>query len=111
MGVDVNGVDDDRRTALHAAAELGRMELCEVLVARGANVGAVNKQKRTAAAVARMCGHEAVAVYLEGLSGEIARSACISCVRMDDARERARAPCRIAARPSHARTSHGLDRG
>jgi hypothetical protein len=42
--------------------------VCEVLVAGGARVGAVNKLgNMTAAALARANMHEAVAKYLEGL--------------------------------------------
>ena len=54
-------------TALHLAAGNGRLEVCEVLVASGARVGAVNKRKKTAASVASEEGHERVAKYLEGL--------------------------------------------
>jgi ankyrin repeat protein len=52
---------------LHTAALNGQLEVCEVLVACGANVGAVNKYNDTAAALARKGGHEDVALYLEGL--------------------------------------------
>jgi hypothetical protein len=45
----------------------GHLEACKVLVAGGANVGAVNKEKKTAAVVAREGGHAGVAEYLEGL--------------------------------------------
>jgi hypothetical protein len=45
----------------------GQREVCEVLVAGGARVGAMNKDDTTAAALAREYEHEAVALYLEGL--------------------------------------------
>jgi hypothetical protein len=45
----------------------GRLEVCEALVAGGANVGAVNVDNMTAAALARLHWHEDVALYLEGL--------------------------------------------
>ena len=67
---EVNGLDvdwllrvsgDDRSDA----AMSGHLEVCELLVAGGAEVGAVNEKNETAAALAMQERHVDVAAYLE----------------------------------------------
>ena len=42
------GQDETRRTPLHWAASTGKKELCEMLLARGANINAVEAKEKTA---------------------------------------------------------------
>jgi ankyrin repeat protein len=52
LGADVNAANEDGRTALHGAAELGAMEVIEFLVAKGANLEAKDKYGQTALTIA-----------------------------------------------------------
>lgn len=58
--VDVNSRDDDGRTALHVTAMPGKRHVAGVLVSRGANVSARDKDGITPAALAASNSHEAI---------------------------------------------------
>jgi uncharacterized protein len=52
LGADVNAADHEGNTALHNAAARGDVEMIRYLVAKGANVQAVNREGRTTADMA-----------------------------------------------------------
>ena len=52
LNADVNATDHDGNTALHNAAARGDVEMIEYLVAKGANVKAVNREGKTTADMA-----------------------------------------------------------
>ncbi|HXM43144.1 MAG TPA: ankyrin repeat domain-containing protein [Bryobacteraceae bacterium] len=69
-GVDVNATPYCRQSALHYAANMGRAEVVEELLARGANASVVDTQMhQTPAQWAREGGNSAVAERLEGMNG------------------------------------------
>jgi ankyrin repeat protein len=65
-GVDVNATPYCRQSALHYAANLGRAEVIEELLARGADVSLLDTQmKQTPAGWAREMGNAEIAARLE----------------------------------------------
>jgi hypothetical protein len=65
-GVDVNATPYCRQSALHYAANLGRAEVVEELLARGADRSIVDTQvKRTPAGWAREASHDGIAERIE----------------------------------------------
>lgn len=65
QGTDVNSVDDEGYSALHAAAENGYLEVVKYLVEKGANVQ--YKAQYTALELAEMAGNNDVVVYLKNI--------------------------------------------
>ena len=63
-GVDVNAVDEVKRTALHIAANFGRAGIVSVLLRNGADVNAVDEWNKTALHLAAHKGHVDVAKVL-----------------------------------------------
>ena len=63
----INAYGESGDTPLHAAAETGHLEITKLLVRYGADWHMVNKERKTAAEVARAKGNFAVAEYLESL--------------------------------------------
>lgn len=67
-GVDVNAVDTSafghKRTALHKAAAHGRIDIVRMLLSKGADPDAMDKQKRTALSWAARHGHTAICQLL-----------------------------------------------
>lgn len=65
----INKVDDEGFTALHLAAQLRphpkAMDIAKILLCAGADVNIINNHGETSAAVARRCGNESLAYYLE----------------------------------------------
>lgn len=65
----INIVDDEGYTALHLAVQLKpdskAVEVTKILLNAGADAYIVNNSGETSAAVARRCGNESVAYYLE----------------------------------------------
>lgn len=47
LGIDVNAVDEDRKSALHHAAENGKAKVIPILVQNGASVTIKDNNKRT----------------------------------------------------------------
>ena len=70
----VNKVDDEGFTALHLAAQLKphskAMNVAKKLLSAGADVNIINNHGETSAAVARRCGNEELAYYLETKTNE-----------------------------------------
>ena len=65
QGTDVNSVDNEGYSALHAAAENGYLEVVKYLVEKGANVQ--YKAQYTALELAEMAGNNDVVVYLKNI--------------------------------------------
>ena len=65
QGTDVNSVDDEGYSALHAAAENGYLEVVKYLVEKGADVQ--YKAQYTALELAEMAGNNDVVVYLKNI--------------------------------------------
>eukprot|EP01059_Diplonema_ambulator_P018012 TRINITY_DN3017_c0_g1_i2.p1 TRINITY_DN3017_c0_g1~~TRINITY_DN3017_c0_g1_i2.p1 ORF type:complete len:802 (+),score=150.98 TRINITY_DN3017_c0_g1_i2:38-2443(+) len=68
-GVDVNGGDYDKRTALHLAAESGHLHVVKLLVSNGADVNCVDRWTATPLSGALRGKHTAVVNYLKGKGG------------------------------------------
>ena len=70
----INKVDDEGFTALHLAVQLRphskAMDIAKILVRAGADVYIINNHGETSAAVARRCGNENLASYLETKTSE-----------------------------------------
>lgn len=60
-GADLSIRDAERRSVLHLAAALGDPALCELLLARGAEIDALSDKGETPAMVAEISGHAALA--------------------------------------------------
>lgn len=60
QGINVNAANDPGGTALHDAAQKGRLELAELLLEKHINTRHVDGQGRTAADVARENGHNGI---------------------------------------------------
>ena len=65
QGTDVNSVDNEGYSALHAAAENGYLEVVKYLVEKGADVQ--YKAQYTALELAEMAGNNDVVVYLKNI--------------------------------------------
>lgn len=63
-GVDPNGVDENRITALHMAADRGNLEIVQLLLNSGANVNAQDINEDTPLHNAALCGHREVVSLL-----------------------------------------------
>lgn len=65
----INKVDDEGFTALHLLAQSTSqsraMDIAKILLCAGADVTIINNHGETSAAVARRCGNEDLAYYLE----------------------------------------------
>ena len=70
----INKVDDEGFTALHLAAQLNphpkATEIAKMLLSAGADATIINNHGETSAAVARRCGNESLAYYLETKTNE-----------------------------------------
>jgi ankyrin repeat protein len=83
LGADVNAADHEGNTALHNAAARGDIEMITYLVAKGANVTAINREGKSAADMANgpvqriQPWYEALAL-LEKL-GAVNHHRCVSC--------------------------------
>ena len=62
-------------TALHAAAERGYLEICKLLLKKGANPNAKNQNSLTASQLARNAGHAETADFLARAEVAAARRA------------------------------------
>ena len=62
LGADVNCIDEDGYSALHAAAENGYLEVVKLLVSKGADVH--YKGQYTALELAQMSEHTEIVAYL-----------------------------------------------
>ncbi len=65
QGIDVNQIDDEGYSALHAAAENGYLEIVKLLIHHGANVH--YKAEYTALALAEMAEQHDIVDYLKQL--------------------------------------------
>ncbi|KAE8731041.1 hypothetical protein F3Y22_tig00002840pilonHSYRG00007 [Hibiscus syriacus] len=68
-GVEPNGADYDRRTALHLAASEGWTEVVVLLLEKGADVNSLDRWGRTPLSDARSFGHHEVCKILEARGG------------------------------------------
>ncbi|KAH7002610.1 ankyrin repeat-containing domain protein [Ilyonectria destructans] len=59
-GIDINTVDSEGQTCLHASCESGNVEVAQVLLARGADVSRADARSRTAWHIAASNGHTEV---------------------------------------------------
>jgi ankyrin repeat protein len=71
-GADPNAAQAGGFTPIFSAAAANRKDLAELLVNNGANPHHANQQGKTPADFAREHGHEELAVWLEGLTAEVA---------------------------------------
>lgn len=67
--MDVNAKTDDGWTALHVAAEYGRLAVVEYLVKQKASIEARDNDSRTPRDLAESFSHKDVVEYLESVGG------------------------------------------
>jgi ankyrin repeat protein len=67
---EVNSRDENERTALHAAARIGRLSIVKLLVERGADVSLTDYYGRNASDLARSEGMTDVADWLDSVGKE-----------------------------------------
>ncbi|OMP00463.1 hypothetical protein COLO4_12703 [Corchorus olitorius] len=68
-GVEPNGADYDRRTALHLAACEGWTQVVDLLLEKGAEVNSLDRWGRTPLSDARSFGHDEICKILEARGG------------------------------------------
>ena len=95
----VGGIFDSRRL-LHGAAARGHEALVRLLLARGADAGAVDKRGATAASLAAKQGHAHVAALLEAVASGVATVAAAPAAPAAPAPAPAAAACTSCSRCS-----------
>lgn len=69
MGLDINGVDQEGRTAIHLAAKAGHIEVVQSIETQGADIGAIDGRGMSAFEIALIEKHDDVAAWLAHRTG------------------------------------------